>query len=522
MRVLFASSEIYPLAKTGGLADVAASLPLALAELGVEISLLMPGYPQAIASATKKSVVVEIPDLAGAGMTRLIAARVPDTDLPLWLVDCPTLFDRPGGLYQDERGLDWPDNAQRFALFSRVAALLSASDLVPEWRADLVHANDWHTGLVPAYLEARPDKGPATLFTIHNLAYQGQFSGSVFPGLELPAEIFTADGIEFYGGVSFLKAGIRYCDQLTTVSPSYAQEIMTPEFGCGLDGLLRRRASQICGILNGVDYRLWNPTRDPHLPATFTRRDLSGKRRCKEALQAELGLASPTHRLLRTSVASRTRKWPTRCSMRCPRSSIEARGSRFSAKAIPRLKVASETRRNAIRENLQCASGMKNPSSTDFMRAPIYCSTPRGSSLVVWRRFMPCDTARCRSCATSADLPTLSRMPMKTPSASAPRRDLPFASQPHRRCSPASIALSPSMPSRLPGGRCSMRQWIRTSVGKLRHGTISPFTAGWHPRPSSSMSRNRSNLGSRRLRNRTPRGREDLGSVFTRRNALLL
>jgi starch synthase len=291
MRVLFASSEIYPLAKTGGLADVAASLPLALAELGVEISLLMPGYPQAIASATKKSVVVEIPDLAGAGMTRLIAARVPDTDLPLWLVDCPTLFDRPGGLYQDERGLDWPDNAQRFALFSRVAALLSAGDLVPEWRADLVHANDWHTGLVPAYLEARPDKGPATLFTIHNLAYQGQFSGSVFPGLELPAEIFTADGIEFYGGVSFLKAGIRYCDQLTTVSPSYAQEIMTPEFGCGLDGLLRRRASQICGILNGVDYRLWNPTRDPHLPATFTRRDLSGKRRCKEALQAELGLA---------------------------------------------------------------------------------------------------------------------------------------------------------------------------------------------------------------------------------------
>lgn len=291
MRVLFASSEIYPLAKTGGLADVSAALPLALAEMGVEIRLLMPGYRQALASAANKSVVTEIAGLAGAGVTRLIEARTPDTGLPVWLVDCPMLFDRPGGLYQDERGMDWTDNAQRFALFSRVAALLSTGDLVPEWRANLVHANDWHTGLVPAYLEARPDKGPATLFTIHNLAYQGQFSDLVFPALGLPAEMFTADGIEFYGGVSFLKAGIRYSDQLTTVSPSYAKEILTPEFGCGLDGLLRRRASQLCGILNGVDYRLWNPIRDLHLPATFTRRDLSGKRTCKAALQAELGLA---------------------------------------------------------------------------------------------------------------------------------------------------------------------------------------------------------------------------------------
>ncbi len=291
MRVLFASSEIYPLAKTGGLADVSAALPLALAEMGVEISLLMPGYPPALAAAANKSVVAEIADLAGVGVTRLIEARMPDTGLPVWLVDCPTLFDRSGGLYQDERGVDWLDNAQRFALFSRVAALIATGDLVPERRADVVHANDWHTGLVPAYLEAHPGERPATLFTIHNLAYQGQFSTTVFPDLGLPAEIFTSDGIEFYGGVSFLKAGIRYSDHLTTVSRSYAQEIMTPEFGCGLDGLLRQREGHLSGILNGVEYRLWDPACDPHLPAKFGRHDLSGKRACKAALRDELGLA---------------------------------------------------------------------------------------------------------------------------------------------------------------------------------------------------------------------------------------
>ncbi len=292
MRVLFASSEIYPLAKTGGLADVAAALPLALADMGVEISLLMPGYRQALATAANKSVVVEIADLAGAGVTRLIEARTPDTGLPVWLVDCPALFDRPGGLYQDERGVDWPDNAQRFALFSRVAALIATGDLIPEWRADVVHANDWHTGLVPAYLDAHPGERPATLFTIHNLAYQGQFSSSAFSSLGLPDECFSSDGLEFYGGLSFLKAGIRYSARLTTVSSSYAQEILTPEFGCGLDGLLRQRASRLSGILNGVDYCLWDPACDPHLPVTFSRRDLSGKRACKAALQSELGLTA--------------------------------------------------------------------------------------------------------------------------------------------------------------------------------------------------------------------------------------
>ncbi|MGO8914920.1 MAG: glycogen synthase GlgA [Stellaceae bacterium] len=291
LRVLFVSSEIYPLAKSGGLADVSAALPMALAALGAEMQLLLPGYPKALEAAANKSVLLELKDFMGTGMTRLIAANTPDTGLPVWLVDCPILFQRPGGLYQDERGADWPDNARRFAHFNHVAARLALGELVPDWHSDVVHANDWHTGLLPVLLDARHGTRPATLFTIHNMAYQGQFPGSVFPSLGLPAEVFTPDGMEFYGGVSFLKAGIRYSDHLTTVSPSYAREILTPEFGCGLDGLLRQRERHLSGILNGVDHRLWDPARDPYLPENFSGRDISGKRACKAALQHELGLA---------------------------------------------------------------------------------------------------------------------------------------------------------------------------------------------------------------------------------------
>lgn len=292
MRVLFVSSEIYPLAKTGGLADVSAALPAALTGMGVEMRLLMPGYPQALGAAANKSVQAEFTDVDGAGTARLVAARMPDTGLPVWLIDSPTLFDRPGGLYQDEQGGDWHDNACRFGFFSRVAAWLARGDLVPEWRPDVVHANDWHTGLIPLYLQLGRGGGPPTLFTIHNMAFHGQFPESVFASLGLPAEVFSPNGIEFFGGVSFLKAGIRYSDHVTTVSPSYAQEILRPEGGCGLDGLLRHRANDLSGILNGIDYRLWDPGRDPCLPSHFSQADMSGKRICKAALQQELGLTA--------------------------------------------------------------------------------------------------------------------------------------------------------------------------------------------------------------------------------------
>ncbi len=290
MRVLFASSEIYPLAKTGGLADVSAALPDALAELGVDVHLVMPGYPKAIASAANKSVEVDLEDFMGAGPLRLISGRTPDTRLPVWLVDCPSLFERPGSLYQDDDGRDWPDNARRFAVFSHVTAELARGALTADWQADLVHANDWHAGLVAAILAETSGKQVPTLLTLHNLAYQGLFPAEVFPQLDLPGKLFSSEGLEFYGKVSFLKAGILYSDRLTTVSPSYAEEIVTTECGCGLEGVLQRRAQDLVGILNGVDYRIWDPASDTHIPANFTARKIAGKRACKAAAQREFGL----------------------------------------------------------------------------------------------------------------------------------------------------------------------------------------------------------------------------------------
>jgi starch synthase len=289
MRVLFVSSEIYPLAKTGGLADVSAALPLALAGLGVEVRLLLPAYPRALEAAGNKSVQAEWID-DESGPVRLIAGVTPDSGLPLWLLDCPSLFQRKGGLYADESGRDWPDNARRYALFCRVAAELACGDLVPDWQADLVHANDWHTGLIPLLLAQHPEPRPRTLFTIHNLAFQGLFAPERYGELGLSPAHFAADGVEFYGKVSFLKSGIAFADHLTTVSPNYAREIQTQEFGCGLDGLLQHRAPRLSGILNGVDYRVWDPGSDPHLPANYTDKDSSGKLVCKAQLQRELRL----------------------------------------------------------------------------------------------------------------------------------------------------------------------------------------------------------------------------------------
>lgn len=224
------------------------------------------------------------------GEIRLVSGQMPDTGVPVWLVDCPDLFDRPGGPYQDPFGGDWPDNLQRFALLSRVAVRLALGTLDVMWRPDVVHAHDWHTGLIPLLLGRVRGRRPATLFTIHNMAYQGQFGIESLADLGLPTKVFTPAGIEFYGGVSLLKAGIRYADHVNTVSPTYADEIKTSDEGCGFDGLLRERADALSGILNGVDYRCWDPVNDGHLPATYSNFDVSGKRICKGQLQRELGL----------------------------------------------------------------------------------------------------------------------------------------------------------------------------------------------------------------------------------------
>jgi starch synthase len=288
MRVLFLASELSPLEKTGGLADVAAGLPSALAALGVDVLAMIPGYPKALDTAIHKQVIASTDDFLGFGPTRLIAARTPDTGLAVYLVDCPKLYARSGGPYQNEEGQDWPDNAERFGLLCHAGALVGRGfgSGVP---FDVIHLNDWQTGLVPAILAASPGLMPATVFTIHNLAFQGNFAPDVLPRLGLPDRFFSPDGIEFYGQLSFLKAGIRYSNRLTTVSPTYAREILTPEQGCGFDGMLRARADDLIGILNGVDYRIWDPRHDMGLPARFNDADLSGKKICKLNLQRQLG-----------------------------------------------------------------------------------------------------------------------------------------------------------------------------------------------------------------------------------------
>jgi len=288
IRTLYVTSEVYPLAKTGGLADVSAALPAALREYGIDTRGLLPAYPQALERASGLREVARLGDALGYGETRLLETLLPVNHVPVWLVDCPALYNRDGGLYQTRDGQDWPDNAERFALLN-YAAMAIVEGAVEDWVPDIVHANDWHAGLLPVMLSARKKARPATVFTIHNLAYQGIFDAEQFPRVGVPSGFFS--NLEFYGRISYLKGGIHAADALTTVSPTYADEILTPEFGCGLDGLLRERSQRLSGILNGADYAIWDPRTDPHLPMTFSSRSLSGKLACKREIQREMGLS---------------------------------------------------------------------------------------------------------------------------------------------------------------------------------------------------------------------------------------
>ena len=286
-RVLFIASEVFPLIKTGGLADVAAALPAALHKRGVDIRLLLPGYPSALENAGSLKEVMQFNDPLGCGQTRLLETNLPGSGVKTWLIDCPQIFSRNGGAYQDPDGQDWHDNHLRFGLLSYIATLL-ATERGQKWSPDIVHANDWHAGLAPALVSVAKNPRPATIFTIHNLAYQGIFAPEVADHLDLPADI--ASSMEFYGRLSFLKAGIKWADAVTTVSPNYAQEILSSENGCGLDGLLRERAPVLHGIMNGVDYGIWNPETDTYLTHNYGPGQLSFKSACKTALQNEVGL----------------------------------------------------------------------------------------------------------------------------------------------------------------------------------------------------------------------------------------
>lgn len=289
MRVLFATSEVDPLAKSGGLADVSRALPIALKQRGIDVRILLPGYPSAMGQLANPRIEARLRPLLGVDNATLISGQLPGSDVPVWLVFAPSLFSRAGGLYQDDDGHDWADNGLRFAYFAHVAAEIAAGRLL-DWTPDIVHANDWHAGLIPLLLANEEEDRPVTLFTIHNLAFQGNFPSSLLATIGVPGRHFTADGIEFYGQVSFLKAALRYSDKITTVSPTYAKEILSPELGCGLDGVLRARAQDFCGIINGIDHELWDPATDIHLPNRYSARDISGKRLCKVELQAEFGL----------------------------------------------------------------------------------------------------------------------------------------------------------------------------------------------------------------------------------------
>jgi starch synthase len=292
--VLSVVSEIFPLIKTGGLADVAGALPGALAAEDVAVRSLVPGYPSVLAALESGVVVASVDDLFGGG-AHVVAARA--ADLELFVLDAPHLFSRDGDPYRGPDGRDWPDNAFRFAALARVGALLGKG-LVPGHLPDIVHSHDWQTGLTPAYLHYAGDRRPATVMTVHNLAFQGQFPSALLAQLGLPAHAYGVGGVEYYGTIGYLKAGLQFADRITTVSPTYALEICTPSGGMGMDGLLRTRANVLSGILNGIDETVWDPARDPDLAAKFDTNRLTERAANKIALQTQLGLEVDPSRML--------------------------------------------------------------------------------------------------------------------------------------------------------------------------------------------------------------------------------
>ena len=290
MKVLHVAAEIFPLIKTGGLADVVGALPQALNLCGAEARLVLPGLPAIADAVLHQKTLCTLGPLFGAGRVSLRLGQLPYSHVPVYVVDAPYLYRREGSPYQASDGTEWSDNLQRFALLGWAAAHLAAGELDPGWLPEVVNAHDWHAAMACAYMAAHPATRAASVFTIHNLAFQGLFAQADFAMLGLPSRFLVSHGVEFHGQVSFMKAGLKYAQRITTVSPTYAAEIATPEFGHGLDGVIRGRAGHVSGILNGVDGAVWNPEKDTGLPARYSARDFRGKVLCKQALQSELGL----------------------------------------------------------------------------------------------------------------------------------------------------------------------------------------------------------------------------------------
>src|SRR3954471_3748173 len=280
-RVLFVVPECAPLTKTGGLGDVAGALPPALRALGVDVRVLLPAY------VPRDGREIAAVDLLG-NKVRILESVLP-SGVPLYLLDCPELYIRNGGPYQTGDGEDWPDNALRFGVLSRAAALLGGAASPLDWRPDVVHCNDWPTALAPLYLTREADPA-ASVMTVHNLAFQGLFEPAVLGALHLPQRDFSLERLEFYGRLSFLKGGLACADAVTTVSPTYAAEIQTEAMGCGLDGVLRQRQGDLYGILNGIDTDVWDPAADALIAQRYDAASLDAKRANKAALQRRMHL----------------------------------------------------------------------------------------------------------------------------------------------------------------------------------------------------------------------------------------
>lgn len=284
MNVLSVASEVFPLIKTGGLADVVGALPAALRPHAVDMRVLVPGYPAVMAAMADARKLHTYADLFG-GSARVMLATC--NGMQVMALDAPHLFSRPGNPYMGPDGKDWPDNAIRYAALSAVAADIGRSAL-KTWTPDVLHLHDWQAAL--AAVDVRNRGGPRTVVTVHNIAFQGQFPASIFPRLGLPASAYSMEGLEYYGNVGFLKGGLATADAITTVSPTYAREICTPEYGMGLDGLLRARRHNTTGIVNGIDTEVWNPASDGSLAATFTAKTLAKRKGNKRELEKRFGL----------------------------------------------------------------------------------------------------------------------------------------------------------------------------------------------------------------------------------------
>ncbi len=286
-KVLFVTPECAPLVKTGGLGDVSAALPPALRALGLDVRVLLPGYSPVLAAHPRA------PELARFNVlgqpARLLEAELPGA-VPLFILDCPHLYDRGGGPYQADDGEDWEDNALRFGVLSRAAAMIGSGTSPLPWHADVVHCHDWPAALAPAYLHFETAPHAASLVTIHNLAFQGVFDAGRLAALELPHAAMGTEGLEFYGRYSFLKGGLVYADAINTVSPTYAREIQTEALGFGMDGVLRKRSDVLYGVLNGIDTSLWNPQTDPWIATRYSRLTIDRKLDNKLAFKQRMGV----------------------------------------------------------------------------------------------------------------------------------------------------------------------------------------------------------------------------------------